>query len=300
VGGQNIQQIGQNPMNQNVQTTGNPKVKYLVLGIVVFLGFLLFGLGGYYFGKQSTNSYQDSKKTANQPLPSPTTTEADEAADWRVYTNDKYGFEVKYDPESSPTEQVGTEDTGQFTYLLLVKFGTNPLKFPHGYAITVNKQRSLNDYRTELIGHSTDKIDSEKEITTNDNTWTKLNYQIFLTTDYIPVTTAVLSQSGYSFAITAATLDTDQILSTFKFRIKYTDLSELKTADVLVQDGSYYGPPFDPDLYQLEIGQSNHLFAKSDTINLKQYLGKRIKVSYREVKGIVMGEQQLVIVESVD
>ena len=80
VGNQNTQQIGQNPINQNVQTTGNPKVKYLALGIVVFLGFLLFGLGGYYFGKQSTNSYQDSKKTANQPLPSSTTTEADDAA----------------------------------------------------------------------------------------------------------------------------------------------------------------------------------------------------------------------------
>lgn len=81
---------------------------------------------------------------------------------------------------------------------------------------------------------------------------------------------------------------------------RYSDLSELKTADVLVQDGSYYGPPFDPVLYQLEISQSNHLFAKSDTINLRQYIGKRIKVSYREVKGIVMGEQQLVIVYSVE
>lgn len=218
VGNQNTQQIGQNPINQNVQTSGNPKVKYLALGIAISLGFLLLGLGGYYFGKQSTNSYQDSKKTASQPLPSPpTTTEAGDTTGWKVYVNEKYRFEVKYDPELSPTEQIGTEDIGQFTYLLLVKFGPNPLKSPHGYTLTVNKQKSLNDYRTELIGHNTDKIDSEEETTINDRTWTKLNYQIFLTTDYVPITTAVVSQSGYSFAITAATLDIDQILSTFKF-----------------------------------------------------------------------------------
>ena len=94
--------------------------------------------------------------------------------------------------------------------------------------------------------------------------------------------------------------DVFRVLQSIKFKTEYSDLSELKTADVLVQDGSYYGPPFDPDLYQLEINESFHLFAKSDKVNLKQYLGKRIKVSYREVKGIVMTEQQLVIVESVE
>ena len=94
--------------------------------------------------------------------------------------------------------------------------------------------------------------------------------------------------------------DVFRVFQSIKFVAEYSDLSDLKTADVLVQDGSYYGPPFDPDLYQLEINESFHLFAKSDKVNLKQYLGKRIKVSYREVKGIVMTEQQLVIVESVE
>lgn len=80
----------------------------------------------------------------------------------------------------------------------------------------------------------------------------------------------------------------------------FSKYSAEKIADVLVQDGSYYGPPFDPNLYQLEIQQSFHLFAKSDTVNLKKYLGKRVRVHYREVKGIVMGEQQLVIVDSIE
>jgi hypothetical protein len=80
------------------------------------------------------------------------------------------------------------------------------------------------------------------------------------------------------------------ILASFRF------LGELKTAEVLVQDGSYYGPPYDPNLYQLELSSSDHLFTKSNAVNLKQYLGQRIRVGYREVLGIVMGEQQLVVV----
>lgn len=85
-----------------------------------------------------------------------------------------------------------------------------------------------------------------------------------------------------------------------KFNTTYSDFSELKKEEVLVQDGYYYGPPFDPNLYQLEVGQYLHFFAKSYKVNLKQYLGKLIKVYYREVKGVVMGEQQLVIVDSVE
>ena len=78
------------------------------------------------------------------------------------------------------------------------------------------------------------------------------------------------------------------------------EFSEFKSESVLVQDASYYGPPFDPDLYQFEISQSNYLFAKSKTVDLEAYLGKRVRANYREVVGIVMGEQQLVIVDSVE
>jgi len=91
----------------------------------------------------------------------------------------------------------------------------------------------------------------------------------------------------------------DQILSSFRFKNEYSNLGELLTANVLVQDASYYGPPYDPNLYQLEITKSNHLFAKSNKVDLKQYLGKSINVSYREVMGVIMGEQQLVIIDSV-
>lgn len=75
--------------------------------------------------------------------------------------------------------------------------------------------------------------------------------------------------------------------------------SEPKHAKVLVQDGSYYGPPYDREMYQLEIDKSHHLFAKSGGVDLSKYLGKSVTVSYREVQGVIMGEQQFVLVDSV-
>lgn len=141
----------------------------------------------------------------------------DKTANWKTYRNEEYGFETKYNPESSPEEIVGDETIGQFTYLLTIRFGTNPLKFPDGYELRINKQQSFDDYRLELIGHMTDIIDSEEKITINNNVWTKLNYTIFLTTDYVPVTTAITSNNNYSYAITSATGTITHILSTFRF-----------------------------------------------------------------------------------
>ncbi len=138
-------------------------------------------------------------------------------SDWKTYTNEKYGFETQHYPQSSPKEYAGDEETGQFTYLLLIKFGTVPIKSQYGYSLEINNGKTIDDYRTELVGHITDKVDSEEKITINDNTWTKINYQIFLTTDYVPITTAFINHAGYGYAITSPTDDIDQILSTFKF-----------------------------------------------------------------------------------
>ena len=51
MGDQNTQQIDQGPVNQ--PTTENSKTNYLIIGLVVFICFVIFGFGGYYLGKQS-------------------------------------------------------------------------------------------------------------------------------------------------------------------------------------------------------------------------------------------------------
>lgn len=107
----------------------------------------------------------------------------------------------------------------------------------------------------------------------------------------------------YVYVFNAPTASSDKevgdIVTTFKF-LPAISYESQKTATVLVQDGSSYGPPFDLNLYQLEISKGNNLFAKSDLVDLKKYLGKTITVNYREVKGVIMGEQQLVTVDSVE
>ena len=94
------------------------------------------------------------------------------------------------------------------------------------------------------------------------------------------------------------------------FRIKLHEitgdykLGDLKTATVLVQDGSYYGPPYDKSLYQFQLdpfqpNPSFHLFGKSINVDLKKYLSKIVVITYRKVEGVVMGEQQLVYIEAI-
>jgi len=74
---QNAQQIGQNPVNQPVQIPEKPKTNYLVIGLVVLTCFVVFGLGGYYLGKQTQNTTTNNNNLLPTPIAttSPTTTQ---------------------------------------------------------------------------------------------------------------------------------------------------------------------------------------------------------------------------------
>jgi len=191
------------------QVKKSPKLLYILL-ILVFLSASSVFAYKYYQLKQQL--------AQTSPTPSasiiPTT---DLTTDWKTYQNDQYNFEVKYHPESNPNELIGNNEVGQFSYLFKVNFGTNPLTSQYGYELKINNQKSLDDYRTELVGHITDTIDSEEEIVINNNTWKKINYQVFLTTDNVSITTAIIESKIFSYTIMAATIDIDKILSTFKF-----------------------------------------------------------------------------------
>lgn len=72
---QNTQRIGQNPDSAAVQISEKPKANYLVIGITILLCLIVFGFGGYYLGKRTTNDSQNLGGGLNQPTPysSPTT-----------------------------------------------------------------------------------------------------------------------------------------------------------------------------------------------------------------------------------
>lgn len=134
-----------------------------------------------------------------------------------VRYREEYGFKTKHNPWSEPSEIEGTDEVGIHTYLHLVRFGAVPLKSPGGYEIKVTRHRSPEDFRSELIGHVADAIDSEEQLTTNGINWTKLNYKVFLVAQEVSVTMAITSHGDYGFAVTAFTGEIDQILSTFRF-----------------------------------------------------------------------------------
>ena len=65
---QNTQQIEQDPINQVAVVPDKLKTNYLLIGGIVFVCFVIFGFGGYYLGKQSTNS-QSTNNLSQQITP---------------------------------------------------------------------------------------------------------------------------------------------------------------------------------------------------------------------------------------
>ena len=71
--------------------------------------------------------------------------------------------------------------------------------------------------KNKIIGHVTDKIDSEINTEVNRVKWKRFNYNVFSTTDFVSQTTALSTYQGLTYEITALTDNIDIIVSTFRF-----------------------------------------------------------------------------------
>ncbi|HCR36392.1 hypothetical protein A2130_04205 [Candidatus Woesebacteria bacterium GWC2_33_12] len=121
---QNLPQVGQNPAVQPVVAT--PKTNYPMIGGVALVCSLIFGVGGYYLGKQSSNPQYVNNEVQINPTATP------------YLTN----------PTNTPTTQISTLPTG-WSYKdnkeCGVKFAIPPKEAPYYYPVDVNRQPSVTN-----------------------------------------------------------------------------------------------------------------------------------------------------------
>lgn len=118
VGNQNTQQVGQNPGSQPMIAPEKQSTNYLMIGGIVLACFVVFGFGGYYLGKNTSEVKQSTQRTQNQTAPiatsTPLTTSAPDTqntpsqvtSNWKTYTSSKYGFTFKYPQDYQVEERV--------------------------------------------------------------------------------------------------------------------------------------------------------------------------------------------------
>jgi len=138
VGDQDTQQIGHNPVNQPVVSTEKPKTNYLLIVGIVLACFVVFGAGGYFLGMKQwlTNN---SASEANLPKPTSipqasNTSNQDETANWKTYTNDKYNYSIKYPSNWSVTR----DESNQPAFRSLIQLNSSGLTTLPNFVIQVS------------------------------------------------------------------------------------------------------------------------------------------------------------------
>jgi len=176
---------------------------------------IAIALFSFFLGIASVLAYQKYLPAGSNPaapFPSP---QASPAADWKTYTNFKYGFSVQYDFNNQPIE---VESSGQ--QLALISFGTMK---NNGFDIEITTGDSLDYYKNQLLDHVTGKIDREEKVTVDGIAGVKLTYKQVVVIDEFSVSQVIINQGNRDYIIRSLATDIDQILATFKF----TDLNEI-------------------------------------------------------------------------
>ena len=140
--------------------------------------------------------------------------QADGTENWKTYTNDQYGFSIKY-----PSESILKENLSDL-YLLQVIFDN----IKDSFSVEVVKgengkvSNSHIDYRKwQVVGHIADRIDQELKSLRQGREEVKLLYTITGSGKSIQRAIDIIGGDKYSYVVTSNADQIDQILSTFKF-----------------------------------------------------------------------------------
>lgn len=143
---QNGQQIGQAPISQPTQILGKPKINYFVISAVILACFLLFGFGGYYFGKQPSKTRSEEQ---NQPTPSPTTTKIDSTTSWKSYIFQPLLLSLKVPSELTVHTQESNPGNDFTAYIQNYPFNA-PVPSENAYQLYIIWQKTPTVTQTEF------------------------------------------------------------------------------------------------------------------------------------------------------
>ncbi|MDO8611019.1 MAG: hypothetical protein Q7R95_10870 [bacterium] len=205
----------------------NQKPTYFGIGIIIILGLIVYSLGNNYFKKQ------------NKPPLSPiaTTAATNITDDWKIYTNTKYGYSIKYPSTLTPIE---TAD--DVIFLHHVEFKVLKVTSISGITVEVRNFTTLEDeitYRKwQVEGHLIPgKIDSEKPVTISSLPGTMLNY----TSGEERFSIAIVPYQKLVYTIVAASNQLElynQLISTFKI---VTPITSIDTTNWTLYTNKTYG-----------------------------------------------------------
>ena len=189
-------------------TVATPKINWLLfsfVGIVVLIFGVAIGLmiGKYIYTKPTPTPIISASPTST-PIADPT-------ANWKTYTNTKFGYSIKYPLILTPLE------TTADIYLHQIAFESPEKAYLSGVIVEVRNLTNLADevsYRTwRIVGHIADKLDSEIPISIFGLSGKRLNY----TSGQKQFSTIIIPYQKLVYSIEAESNLLDQILSTFKF-----------------------------------------------------------------------------------
>jgi len=198
VGNQNTQQIGQNPVSQPVATPEKQKTSYLMIAGIILVCFVIFGFGGYYLGRQTSNnseqsglpqSYSSPTTTASSPTPENSVqppTAHNKTAGWDSYSNTSAGFSIKH---PAGWRKVETENG--------VGFG--PKEIGEDVLIGVSfynkSEKTISQIKDEIGKQFSDRKQTDEALTFNGLTATKVVTTTNQYADWYSVTIIIDSEN---------------------------------------------------------------------------------------------------------